>query len=325
MSSGEKRYKDGDDYVVQKDMEKKINNRNDNASTSNQKEMPTNTKLSRRVDKKDKLSLDEIAKIIKPFNPAEQLQPDSLINVVSPRRAGKTVVIEYMIHEYMKKHTVDSVFLISKSGAGFKNIPADYRFNDISILDDIINLQLQVRQHNQKCDKKDRVHSRVIVILDDFIDKINNDVKRSKTITKFATLGRHLAGKTDKEMGNGLMLIMLSQSFCAIPPTIRQNCDFTLCTSLANRLERKKIVDEYFTLYSSRFGLDESYNVFDYCTRSDEFLFAVINGTASNKFNYHDYIFTYKAPGPDAVPFYRWSAKDDEDCWANNDDEILFW
>ena len=65
-----------------------------------------------------------------------------------------------------------------------------------------------------------------------------------------------VAGKTDKEMGNGLMLIMLSQSFCAIPPTIRQNCDFTLCTSLANRLERKKIVDEYFTLYSSRFGLD---------------------------------------------------------------------
>lgn len=324
MSSGEKAFKDGDDYRIQQTMEKKMQKNEAEVKTVSIQPKKKRNGISTRVDKKEKLSIEEIGRLLKPFNPRDSLKPDSLINVVSPRRAGKSTIIEYMIHEYMQKHTVDSVFLISKSGTGFKNIPSDYRFNDIAILDDIINMQLQVRKHNEKCDKKDRVHSRVIVIIDDFIDKLNNDVKRSNTITKFSTLGRHLAGKVDKKMGNGLMLILISQSFCAIPPTIRQNCDFTLCTSLANRIERKKIVDEYFTLYSSRFGLDEAYNVFDVATRSEEYLFCVINGTASNKFSYDDYIFTYKAPG-DGIPFYRWSAKDDEDCWAHNEKEVLFW
>ena len=96
MSSGEKRFRDGDDYRVQQDMERRIDKQEGQGDAPGKKAL-AHTKLSNRVDKKEKMTLDQIAAKIKKFDPATQLKPDSLINVVSPRRAGKTVMVEYLL------------------------------------------------------------------------------------------------------------------------------------------------------------------------------------------------------------------------------------
>lgn len=324
MASGEKAFKKGDEYKIQQTVEKQMEGKqNDKKNTV--KETPRR-QFSNRIDDDTMLTQDQICDMLTTFDPAEQLTIDSIVSVVGFRRQGKTKIVEYMIHNYMKKNKVDAVILFSKSGAGFKNICSSYRFKNIKVLDDVINLQLKVNKHNAKCSPADRVASRVICVVDDFIDKARmTDVKKSNTIVALSSKGRHLSQKltiNGKEVVNGVMLVMISQSFTAIPKIVRQNTDWTLCSALANRLERKKLVESYFTLFSGRFGLREAYKVYDCATNTAPYQFAVIHGTCSNKFDYSDYIFTYKAEAAD-IPFYRWCGDDDD--WQNNEPEIFFW
>lgn len=327
MSSGEKSHKKGNEYVIQKSTQK-LMEEDGNIKKSKEPEEKTGKRFSTRIDDDKMLTQREIANMLTRWEPEKQLTIDSVVSVVGFRRQGKTKITEYMIHQYMKHNEVDACYLFSKSGAGFDNIPSAFRYKDIKVLDDVIEQQLKVNRHNKKCNKKDRVKSRVICIIDDFIDSARStDVKRSNTLVALSSKGRHISQKLTidgTEVTNGIMTIIISQSFTHIPPVLRQNTDWTLCSALANRLERKKLVESYFTLYSSNWGLREAYSVYDVATNTEPYLFAVIHGTCSAKRDYNSYIFTYKAPKED-VPKARWSAPDDEDVWENDEREIFFW
>tara|TARA_R110000824_G_scaffold338465_1_gene524960 strand:- start:2 stop:820 length:819 start_codon:yes stop_codon:yes gene_type:complete len=255
------------------------------------------------------LETDEIGKMLSDWNVAD-CAPDSFISIIAPRRSGKSTLCEFFVHEYRKAHKVDAIFLFSKTQSGFPQIPSKYRFRTLDKLDDIINIQVKVKNHNMKQKiKRNKVKSRVIIILDDFVGG-QKELRRNKMMDSLATNGRHLSGDEDVSM----MTICLSQIFTGLSPTIRLNTDYTLFTSMANRLERKALVDAYCCLHSGRHGLKEGYNLFDVCL--GDYVFLCCNGTQANKRDYPDYMYLYKAKPSKKISKEKW-IKDDE-AWKNN-------
>ena len=267
---------------------------------------------------KDRLmTTDEIHTTLKPFNCCD-IPQDAFISVIAPRRSGKSTLVESIIHEYRKKHKVDAVFLFSKTDAGFYQIPKQYRFRTLEPLNDIINVQLKVKRFNQKQRKdSDKISSKVIVILDDMIDG-NGEMRKNKLLTKLSSMGRHIGYKKEHNdlKNNGIMVILISQIFTGLNPTMRRNCDYVFFTKIPSRVERKAIVEEYLTLKTGRNGLRESYNVYDVVNKND-YQFLCICANKSNKYEYCNYVSTYIA-NP-TLPKERWSGTAED--WKNN--EIL--
>ncbi len=263
------------------------------------------------------LSTGEISKSINLFNCCD-IPQDAFISVIAPRRSGKSTLVESMIHEYRKKHKVDAVFLFSKTDAGFYQIPKQYRFRTLEPLNEIIDLQLKVKRFNQKQRKdKDKISSKVIVILDDMIDG-NGTMRKNKLLTKLSSMGRHIGFKKEHNdlKDNGIMVILISQIFTGLNPTMRRNCDYVFFTKIPSRNERKAIVEEYLTLKTGRTGLREAYNVYDMVNLND-YQFLCICANKSNKYDYKDYVHTYIAK-PN-LPREKWSGTAED--WKNN--EIL--
>ena len=243
---------------------------------------------------------------------------DAFISVIAPRRSGKSTLVESLIHEYRKKHKVDAVFLFSKTDAGFYQIPKQYRFRTLEPLNEIIDLQIKVKRFNQKQRKEsDKISSKVIVILDDMIDG-NGEMRKNKLLTKLSSMGRHIGYKKEHNdmKNNGIMVILISQIFTGLNPTMRRNCDYVFFTKIPSRIERKAIVEEYLTLKTGRFGLREAYNVYDAVNKND-YQFLCICANKSNKYNYCDYVSTYIANTK--LPKGKWSGTAED--WKNN--EIL--
>ena len=243
---------------------------------------------------------------------------DAFISVIAPRRSGKSTLVESLIHEYRKKHKVDAVFLFSKTDAGFYQIPKQYRFRTLEPLNEIIDLQIKVKRFNQKQRKEsDKISSKVIVILDDMIDG-NGEMRKNKLLTKLSSMGRHIGYKKEHNdmKNNGIMVILISQIFTGLNPTMRRNCDYVFFTKIPSRIERKAIVEEYLTLKTGRFGLREAYNVYDAVNKND-YQFLCICANKSNKYKYCDYVSTYIANTK--LPKEKWSGTAED--WKNN--EIL--
>tara|TARA_R110000824_G_scaffold25810_4_gene89415 strand:+ start:568 stop:1485 length:918 start_codon:yes stop_codon:yes gene_type:complete len=272
------------------------------------------------------LTTDEIDGTLKRFKPAEQLQPDSFVCVIQGRRGGKTTLIKSMISEYTDKHEVDLVALYSKTDADFYDeIPSLYRFKTLNTLDQLIKTQVKVKKFNQSKKKdKDKARSRVIVIIDDFLtgESGKDSLRGSSTLTRLSSSGRHLSSKTAHNglKGNGIMVIIITQTITSIPPTIRQNSDFIIFSKTPSRLCRKSIIDQFLSLKSNRKKIGESFNVYD-CVNKGDFRFLVVNGTASNKYTYSDYIFWYTAD-MNRKP-KRWVG--DDEMWENNKINIMDW
>ena len=111
------------------------------------------------------LETDEIQKMLSNWSVSD-VKPDSFISIIAPRRSGKSTICEYFIHEYRKSHQLDAVFLFSKTQAGFPQIPSKYRFRTLDKLNDIINIQVKVKNHNMKQkNKRNKVKSRIVIIL----------------------------------------------------------------------------------------------------------------------------------------------------------------
>ena len=255
------------------------------------------------------LETEEIGNTLKDWD-VTTVDTDSFITIIAPRRSGKSTLCEYFVSNYRKSHKVDAIFLFSKTQAGFPQIPSKYRFRTLDKLDDIINIQVKVKNHNMKQKiKRNKVKSRIIIILDDFVGG-SKDLRRNKIMDSLATNGRHLSSDDDVSM----ITICLSQIFTGLSPTIRLNTDYTLFTSMANRLERKSIVDAYCCLHSGRHGLREGYNLFDVSLGDYQFL--CCNGTQANKRDYDDYMFLYKAKLSKKMEKERWVK--DEEAWKNN-------
>jgi len=257
------------------------------------------------LDRDKILTTQEISGTLKTFDPAS-MAPNTCFLVQGFRRQGKTILVQDLIHNYRKKHKVDLVMLISKSNAGFPQIPQKYRFRNLNALQQLVDTQLRVKKTNMKR-KKDFIQSNVIVIVDDFLDGTHNSVRSSNLVTKLATLGRHLS----HENNSNLLTFFLSQHLTGLSPMIRRNMDYVATFKVASRDERKLIMSEFLCLNSGRQGLTEAARVFDIVNEQD-FQALIINTTCSNKYNYSDYVFKYKA-NPD-LPEEHWNGtKEDWD------------
>jgi len=287
----------------------------------------TNENINEKVNEKtinkkkdDVLTTEEISKMLKTFNPADLMQ-DSVVFVYGCRRVGKTTLTEDIVQKYQSKTPQDLVCLFSKTFAGFPSIPSCYKFRTLDNLQTIIDVQLRVKKYNQKQKKdSDKVRSRVICIIDDFLDG-SKALRHSKIMTKIATMSRHLLWKPEHNglKGNGIMFIFLAQDFVGINPTVRRNIDYCFHTKVPDRNQRKAITESYLTLKTGRNGLKEAYNVFDTVNEKD-FQFLCINATHSNKYSYRDYCFKYVADPK--IKQTKWCGNDE--MWKNNIVEIVW-
>jgi hypothetical protein len=88
-----------------------------------------------------------------------------------------------------------------------------------------------------------------------------NSLKSNDMIRKLGVSGRHLGN--DKVEGNGINVIILTQSLKAVPKVVRQQIDILFAGKCASRVEREALVYEFLCLRSDRDGIKEAYRVYD--------------------------------------------------------------
>jgi hypothetical protein len=218
---------------------------------------------------------------------------NAFILTIASRRSGKSHLITHFLEQFTKKNKTDGIFLFTKTNAGFEGIPSVFRYKTLDVLEDLIETQVKVKKHNLKAKKKDKVHSNIIVILDDMVGQggMGAEMRKNPLLNKLAVNGRHLSSDT-----SNMMVILISQIFVGISPQIRLNTDFLFTTKLAARRERENIVNSFLSLNSGRRGLAESYEIFDSTVNKDDFNFIAIHTTKQNKKKFSDYVFSFKAP-----------------------------
>lgn len=265
--------------------------------------------------KKENVTID--ISDIKDFD-ATKIHPNAVVLVIASRRSGKTHLVQHLLEEYSKKNKVDAVFLFSKTNAGFReSIPQTYRFRTLDKLQDIIDLQIKVKKHNEKAKKKNLVSSNVIAILDDFVGSggLSAEMRKNPLLNKLAVNSRHLSSQK-----SNLMIILLSQLYTGISPQIRLNADYIFTTKISSRKERENLVNGFLSLNSGIAGLRESYGIFDSVVNEKDFQFLTIDCSQQNKKKFSDFVYKVKAPA---------KLKDtrlvgDEDDWKHNDFDIYF-
>ena len=157
-----------------------------------------------------------------------------------PTKSGKSSILSNLIlREDFYKGVFDNVTIMSNTidqdvTSRFLRKACDcYTGYDDNVLANIINQQKQF-------DDEDRPF--VGMIFDDIL----GSVKRSSYLNHLVTRSRHY--------GVGLLAISV-QSFKAVGPTIRNNCNSFICCNLQNMSELDKISDEY----SGMFGGDKKF------------------------------------------------------------------
>ena len=267
---------------------KKVNKRNPQSEYV-EEDLAEDIKLDLSEDDDDDMKLDSG---IKEFD-VESLPLGFFMIVVAPRRSGKSEKIQSLLNEIYKSkiQRFDYVFLFSATDAGFEDqIPATYRFRDLAHLPYVANKQAEVKAWNMKQkDKKKRVKSRVLIVLDDMIGDTTgkNSLKHNDVIRKLAVNGRHLS---DNVEGNGISVIVITQAAKSIPKTIRMQTDVVMVGRISNRIERQTIIEEFCTLKSDKVGMKRAYDLFDNITLSNPFRFICISNHTPNKRKDSDFI-----------------------------------
>tara|TARA_S200002703_G_scaffold87002_2_gene74915 strand:+ start:138 stop:950 length:813 start_codon:yes stop_codon:yes gene_type:complete len=226
--------------------------------------------------------------------------PDSFTMIgIAARRSGKTTLVESLLEEFgkSKHHKFTAIFLLSATNAGFENqIPVPYRYTDLGNLGYILRKQAQVKEYNLKEPlKKNRIKSRVLIIVDDLIgeQKGKNSLKYNDDIRKLFVNGRHLGN--DGVDGNGVNVIVLSQQFSAIPKVARLNSDLIITNRITSKMERKDVLDSFFTLGNGRDASKIASDTYESIVLSKPFRFVVIETFRANRVKLEDYIKHYDA------------------------------
>ena len=268
---------------------KKVNRKNPQSEYV-EEDLAEDIKLELSESDDDDIKLDPS---IKEFD-VESLPQGFFMIVVAPRRSGKSEKIQSLLNDIYKskKQRFDYCFLFSATDAGFEGqIPPTYRFRDLAHLPYVCNKQAEVRNYNLSVkDKKKRVKSRVLIVLDDIIaeEKGPNSLRNNSIIRKLAVNGRHLG--SDGVPGNGISVILISQAAKSIPKTIRMQTDVIVVGRISSRVERTTIVEEFCTLKSDREGLRKAYSLFDNITLSNPYRFIIISNHIPNKKKERDFI-----------------------------------
>ena len=249
----------------------------------------------------DRLTPEEVERDYQFFDVSKV--PDSFFALaVAPRRNGKSEMLQSLLEEFHKDKAkkFDYVFLFSQTGQGYEQqIPPTFRFTDLAHLPAICQEQMRIKRHNEKAKlKKDRVKSRILLILDDMIGDSTgpNSLKSNDMIRKLGVNGRHLGN--DKVEGNGINVIILTQSLKAVPKVVRQQIDILFAGKCASRVEREALVYEFLCLRSDRDGIKEAYRVYDGITYSAPYRFITISNYIQERMCHKDYVGYYNATYP---------------------------
>jgi len=225
--------------------------------------------------------------------------PDSFTLIgIAARRSGKTTLVESLLEEFGKtKNKFTAIFLLSATNAGFENqIPVPYRYTNLENLGYILRKQAQVKEYNLKEPlKKNRIKSRVLIIVDDLIgeQKGKNSLRYNEDIRKLFVNGRHLGN--DGVDGNGVNVIVLSQQFSAIPKVARLNSDIIVTNRITSKMERKDVLDSFFTLGNGRDASKIASDTYESVVLSKPYRFVVIETFRANRVKLEDYIKHYDA------------------------------
>ena len=160
--------------------------------------------------------------------------------LVAPTKSGKTVCLtNLLLRDEFYKDVHDNVTIFSntiesdESGRFLKQACDCYVGYDDHVLGGIIEQQ-------KKFSNEDRPFIGLL------FDDILGSVKRSSYLNSLVTRSRHF--------GVGLLAISV-QSFKALGPTIRNNCNAFICMNLQNMSEMDKISAEY----NGMFGGDKKF------------------------------------------------------------------
>ena len=220
----------------------------------------------------------------------DMINTSSFNLIVAKRRSGKSVVVEFMIKEMVKKKLLDLVFLFSPTDAGFDIIEKGSRYKSIETLMTIIENYKGLNEYNkQQKRKKDKIVLRTAIIIDDFAVELKT--KNFNILETLAVLGRHYSYDP-----LSLHFFILSQSLTKIPRVVRLNSDIIMFNAIASAVELDLLLMENFYLIDgSRDGRKQGRQLYNDLVVQEDYLFVVVDNSKQNCRCYSDYIYKYKA------------------------------
>jgi hypothetical protein len=268
---------------------------------------------------------DEVVDVSR-FRPLDILDlPDSFyISVVGSRRAGKSFTVNWLLQQFQRtKRRFTHIFLISPTDAGFEGIPRRFRFKDIDKVHHIVRQQRHIKKHNQKmAEARDRVKSRVCVVIDDCAHQTGPESLRSSQILEeMALTGRHVGHPADPEPGNGISFFVLTQSLTRISRAVRLNQDCFIFNAIASCKERELVQEEGFFLSTTRQAKRHARNLFESLVRSKDYRFICLANYIQNKKTHEDYIRVVDAKPLRSFQLFGTQSDDETDT---DDDDAAF-
>jgi len=227
---------------------------------------------------------------------------------VASRRSGKSTSCNYILQQFQKdkKRRFDTIFLISLTDAGFGGIPEGFRYNTLDALNPIMNKQRQIKEFNDSVkQKKDRIRSKVCIVIDDMACGTDNDSLRNcKVLEKLSMNGRHVVRGQEDIMD--LSIMVLSQSLTKLSRPIRLNSDIIQFNALPSLTEQQLVLNECFFVFdSSRKGVAHARNIYHSLVSSKDYRFIMVENWRSNKRNHKDFIKTLDAIIIKDFPFFK--------------------
>ncbi len=226
----------------------------------------------------------------------EDLPNSAFIVVNSRRRSGKSILVEFMVKKMKEAGMIDTAILYSKTGAGFKSIPYQNRFDDVKTLPNLLNNMSHLNEYNKVLtqagngDKK-KVKLKMALVIDDFAVDLKQD-KAFDFLTNLALNGRHISYPP-----MSIYIFLISQSLTKIPRAVRLQADVIIFSQIASRREQDLILDEaFYILDGSLQGRKEGRELYNNLATSEDYIFIVIENFREGKVKkYSDYIKVYKA------------------------------
>jgi hypothetical protein len=216
--------------------------------------------------------------------------PNSSFNILlAKRRSGKSYLTEHIIKEMKKLNMIDTAFLFSGTDNGFDMIEPPYRFNNIEMLDIILENYKIMNEYN-KIQTKEKLKFRIktAIILDDLAIDLKS--KKFNIIEKLAVNGRHFGYAP-----LSLHIFILSQSLTKIPRVVRLNCDCMIMNQFSSSNELALVADENLYITShDREAKRMAMKFYEFIV-NEPYSFCVIELFRSNIRRLEDYIKKIKA------------------------------
>ena len=205
------------------------------------------------------------------------------------RRSGKSYLCEYYINQLQKNDLCDIVFVFSDTGAGFESVDKENKFNDITVLNNIVDNFRHMNKYNKVVSAKEQIKLKAVIVIDDMAVKLKS--KEFNILEEMAVNGRHSAYAP-----LSLSFCILSQSLTKISRVCRLNCGRMFLNSIASCCERDMVLDEnFYIIKSDRQGKSEGRQLYHDLVAYSDYQFIVIENHKQNITEYSDYLKKIKA------------------------------